>query len=228
MGFVICAGWLLTGCGENTPDQVRFALPSTSIDISSDNPQWRSAPLSAVPAMVCAGPWAVGDDCCAPPPGVPATGVDCQRYPVACDPSNNLCALTFDVENKTNVDLLSRFIEMGGVDGRVFARVQLSSLRTWVDDLDVLPIRNAALFIGPTNAGATSSPDVTFLATVELTEQATSVTPTGEAQEAFSRFARDYRMPFALWVSAHVVVPSGSTPVGSITVHVDGRAQAWY
>jgi hypothetical protein len=158
---------------------------------------------------------------------VPATGVDCRQYPVACDPSNNLCALTFDVENRTNIDL-TRVPEIGAVDGRVFARVELMSLGTWVENAAALPIRNASLFIAPTETGTASSPEVTLLATVPLTEAVTPTTPSFEARQAFSRFARDYRMPFSLWVAAHVAVPSGSTPTGTVKVHIDARAQAWY
>ena len=110
----------------------------------------------------------------------------------------------------------------------MFARVELTSLDTWVEDAAALPIRNASLFIAPTDAAATSSPEVTLLATVALTETATPATPSFEAQQAFSRFARDYRMPFSLWVAAHVVVPSGGTPTGTVKVHIDARAQAWY
>ena len=227
MGFIMWAGQLMAGCGEDTPDRLRFALPPTTIDISSDNPQWRSAPVTAVPAMVCAGPLALGNDCCVPPPSVPATGVDCRQYPVACDPSNNLCALTFDVENRTTIDL-TRVPEIGAVDGRVFARVELMSLGTWVESAAALPVRNASLFIAPIETGTASSPEVTLLATVPLTETVTPTTPSFEARQAFSRFTRDYRMPFSLWVAAHVVVPSGSSPTGTVKVHIDARAQAWY
>jgi hypothetical protein len=227
MGFVLCAGQLMAGCGEDTPERVSFALPPISIDISSENPQWRSAPATAVPAMVCAGPHTLGNDCCAPPPGVPATGVDCQQYPVACDPSNNLCALTFDVENKTNVDLI-RVPQILAVDGRVFARAELTALKTWVDHAETLPVRHAGLFIAPTDAGTTSTPEATLLTTVPLTENAVTTTPDVGAQQAFSGFVRDYRMPFSLWVAAHVVVPSGSAPAGTLTVHAEAQAQAWF
>jgi hypothetical protein len=231
MGFVIFASQLAAGCGEDTPERLSFALPTSSIDLATSNPQWRSAPAAAVPAMVCAGPEALGTDCCSPPAGVPATGVDCAQYPVACDPSNHLCALTFEVQNKAVVDLLARVAEVSAVDGRVFTRAEISSLSTWVENaeaLATLPIRSADLFIGPKEAVPAGSPGLVFLSALALTEQTTQITPSAEAQQAFSGFARDYRMPFALWISAHVVVAAGSTPSGSVTVHVDGRAQAWY
>ncbi len=228
MGFVLGAGQLVAGCGEDTPNHLSFALPAATIDISSENPQWRSAPATAVPAMVCAGPRALGNDCCVPPAGVPATGVDCQQYPVACDPSNSLCALTFDVENKTNIDLLSRIPDLAAVDGRVFSRVDLLSLTTSMKNDAGLPVRTADLFIAPIDAGATSSVQATFVAPVALSEEVTAATLGAGARQAFSGFMRDYRMPFSLWVSAHVVVASGSAPIGTATVRVAVQAEAWY
>jgi hypothetical protein len=222
MGFVVCLGQLLAGCGQNTSDRLDFALPSLNFEFSSESTQWRQAPPTAVPNMVCAGPQALATDCCSPPTA------DCQQYPVACDPLSNFCALTFDMEVTTKVDLVKDGTEVGDADGRVFTRVSLLTLSTSVGDTDDLPIRGANLYIGPGDAGSSSSPAATLLAPVSLTLGTTLVAPSAEAQQAFSGLARDYRTPFSLWLAGHFVIPNGSSPAGTVTFSVKARAEAVY
>jgi hypothetical protein len=224
--LVALAGQFLAACGQNTPDLLDFALRSLNFQVSSKSPQWRQAPENGIPNMVCAGPQAVTTDCCSPPP--PAQPIDCQQYPVACDPIDNFCALTFDVETGVDVDLVADVADVAAVDGRVFAEVSLLELTTTVDGLAALPLREASLFVGPKGLGSSSSPDARLLAPVSLTTGTKSVVPDAQAQQAFSRFARDYRAPFSLLLYAHVVVPNGSSPAGSVTVGVAGRVRALY
>lgn len=226
MGFVVCLGQLLAGCGQNTPDRLDFALPTLNFEFSSESTQWRQAPPAAVPNMVCSGPQALATDCCSPPATLPAA--DCQQYPIACDPLSNFCALTFDMEVTKKVDLVAGVDEVGAVDGRVFTRVSLLTLSTSVGDTDDLPIRGANLYIGPGDAGSSSSPAATLLAPVSLTLGTTLVAPSAEAQQAFSGLARDYRTPFSLWLAGHFVIPNGSAPAGTVTFSVKARAEAVY
>jgi hypothetical protein len=226
MGFVVCLGQLLAGCGQNTSDRLDFALPTLDFEFSSESTQWRQAPPTAVPNMVCAGPQALATDCCSPPAILSA--VDCQQYPIACDPLSNFCALTFDMEVTKKVDLVADGTEVGAVDGRVFTRVSLLTLSTSVGDTDDLPIRGANLYIGPGDAGSSSSPAATLLAPVSLTLGTTLVAPSAEAQQAFSGLARDYRTPFSLWLAGHFVISNGSAPAGTVTFSVKARAEAVY
>lgn len=228
ISFVMGAGLVATGCGQDTPDRLSFALPSASIDISSDHPGWRTAPATAVPAMVCAGPHAMGEDCCAPPAGVSGSQVDCEERPVACDPATNLCALTFDIASHAVVDLVARVPEVAATAGRVWSRVELSALSTRVKEPMALSIRTADLFVGPKDATSPSSPGVVHLGPVALTEQSTPLFPGPEALASFHLLAREYRMPFAFWVAAHLVVPRGDAPAGTVTIQVDGRLQVWF
>lgn len=224
--LVAWAGQFLAACGQDTPDHLDFALRSLNFKVSSQSPQWRQAPPSGIPNMVCAGPQAVTTDCCSPPP--PAQPVDCQQHPLACDPSDNFCALIFDVETRVDVDLVADVAAVAAVDGRVFAEVSLLGLTTTVDGLDALPMRSANLYIGPQGLGSSSSPDAQMLAPVSLATGTNQVAPSAEAQQAFSRLARDYRTPFSLLLSAHFVLPNGSSPTGAVTVAVTGRARAVY
>jgi hypothetical protein len=226
MGLVLCAGQGVAACAENTPDHLDFALPTSTIDISSRDPQWRSAPATLVPTMVCGGPQALSTDCCSPP--APASPVDCTQYPLACDPNNHLCALTFDVDGSAQVSLNTDAPEVAAVDGRVFARVSLLALTTSVTTPEVLPIRNANLFIAPTDAGGSSSASAVLLGPVALTTEDTAIVVSAAAQQVFSDLARQYRVPFSLWISAHVVAAGGSAPAGSVSFRVSGRARAWY
>ena len=228
MVFVACIGQSLAGCGplqENTPDRLNFALPSLLFEVSSQSPQWRPAPSTGVPNMVCAGPQAIGTDCCAPPSPLPA--IDCQQYPVACDPADNFCAMTFDVEEKLPVDLM-HVTEVADVEGRVFADVSILGLDITVTGLANLPIRHAELYVGPEDLGGSSSPAASLLAPVSLASGTNLAVPGADAQQALSSFARDYRTPFSILLAAHLVVPASTSPAGTVTVRVNARAQALY
>jgi hypothetical protein len=227
MGFVVGLGQVVAACGQNTPDRLGFALPTSSFVISSKNSAWRQVPDTVlIPNMVCGGPQALATDCCAPPFPIPS--IDCEQYPVACDPTSNFCALTFDVEVGTKVDLVAQVPEVGAVDGRVFTSVSLLSLSTSASNLGALPIRSANLYIAPGDVGGSSNPAAVLLSRVELTEGATPATPTPEGRQAFAALARDYRAPFSLWLSAHLVVPNGSTPSGTVTFTAHAQAEAVY
>ena len=229
MVLFVCIGQSLAGCGplqENTPDRLNFALPSLLFEVSSQSPQWRQPPSTGVPNMVCAGPQAIGTDCCAPPSPLPL--IDCQQYPVACDPVDNFCALTFDVEEKLVVDLVMDVPEVAAVEGRVFADVSILELGITVTGPANLPIRGAELYVGPADLGGSSSAAANQLAPVSLASGTNLVVPGADAQQAFSSFAKDYRTPFSILLAAHVVVPNGTSPAGRVTVRVNARAQALY
>jgi hypothetical protein len=227
MGFVVGLGQVVAACGQNTPDRLSFALPTSSFVLSSDSPAWRQVPDTvSIPNMVCGGPQALATDCCAPPNPIPS--IDCEQYPVACDPTTNFCALTFDMEVGTEVDLVARVAEVGAVEGRIFASVSLLSLSTSASNVPALPIRSANLYIAPGDVSGSSNPAAVLLSRVELTAGSTPATPTPEGRQAFAALARDYRAPFSLWLSAHLVVPNGSTPSGTVTFTVDAHAEARY
>jgi hypothetical protein len=226
-------GQLCGGCGQNTPEDLDFTLRPLSFEVSNASAQWRQAPANLVPNLVCAGPQALVSDCCSPP--APAAAVDCQQYPVACDPASNFCALTFDVEQAQEVNLVAGVPAIAAVDGRVFTRVFLTwlgSVATGLDtsatDLDELPIRSANLYIGPAGMGSSSNPAARLLAPVSLVPGESPLPLGAGAQEAFSSFARDYRAPFSLLLSTHLVIPSGVSPAVKVTFRIDARAEAWY
>jgi len=234
MILVACFGQLCAGCGQNTPDHLDFALRTLSFELSSDSPEWRQAPATLVPNMICAGPLALITDCCLPPP--PASPIDCQQYPIACDPDDNFCASTFDMEQGIDLNLVADVPEVAAVDGNVFSRVALLSFESKAAGLDgmvagldkVSAVRSASLYIGPSGMRHSSNPAARLLAPVKLVPGTSALVLSADAQQAFSSFARDYRTPFSLLLSAHFVVRNGTMPAGTLTFSVDGRAQAWY
>jgi len=230
MVVVACFGQVCAGCGQDNPDDFDFALRSLNFEVSNASPQWRQAPVSIVPNMVCAGPLALVTDCCSPPP--PAAPFDCQQYPVACDPVDNFCALTFDVEQEIRVNLVADVPELAAADGRVFSAVWLTSLGATVKGLDDLPmrsaIRSARLYVGPAGMGSSSNPAATLLAQVSLTEGTSQLSLGDDAQQAFSAFGRDYRAPFSFLLSTHLVIPNGTSPDAKVTFVIEARAEAWY
>jgi hypothetical protein len=225
MFLVLCLGQLSAGCSswdEDTPDHLDFALPTITWAISTDDPQWRKAPGSdvAAPGFVCSGPEALATDCCAPP-------FDCQKYPFACDPVTNFCALTFDVDITRTVEL-ARVPAIAAVRGRVFARVALVDLGTSVLQSGDLPVRSANLFIGPQDLATPSDPSATLLAEVKLVPDQQTVSPDAPALQAFSSFASEYQNPFSLLLSLHVVADNRTNPVGEFHLAVSGHARAYY
>jgi len=46
-------------------------------------------------------------DCCQPP--APMLAVDCQEYPLSCDPADGYCALAFDYDDAVEIDLGATF-----------------------------------------------------------------------------------------------------------------------
>jgi hypothetical protein len=229
MVSLACLGQILAGCGigqEDTPERLDFALPSCKFVVSSTSPQWRQSPPGGTPEMVCAGPQALATNCCLPP--APSPAIDCEQYPVACDPASNLCALTFDVEDIVAVDLVADVEEVAEVEGRVFSQVTLSSLTATMTGGSQLSIRTADLFLAPAGVGGSSSPGVELLAHLPLAAGANVIEPSAAARQAFAGFARNYHTPFSLLLSAHVVVPRGTVPSGSATITVTGQVEAYY
>ena len=227
MLVVFCLGHVLSGCGgEDTPDHLDFTLPTFKFTVSSASQQWRTAPPGGIPNKVCAGPEAVSTDCCssafADPP------IDCQQYPVACNPDDNYCALVFDVEDSVDADLATDVSEIAAVQGRVFASVSLLSLTTTVSGLGQLPIRSANLYVAPGDSESASSPGAALLSPISLTSGPNIVVPDSAAQQAFSNFARNYQARFSLVLSAHFVIPGSTDPTGSVAFTVNGKARAYY
>lgn len=218
---------LMAGCSpwdENTPDHVDFDLANVTWTVTPDDAQWRELPGSdvKVPNFVCAGPVAIASDCC-------AGDYDCQRYPMACDPRSNFCALTFDVQMVRSVVLSVSVPEVAAVRDRVFADVQWLSLTTTATLSQELPVRSATLFVGPADLVDAADASATTVADVDLdSPRAETVVPAPAAQQAFSALARAPQTPFSFLLSSHVVVPAGTNPQGSLFVTLAGRFRAWY
>jgi hypothetical protein len=230
MMFAVCLGQAFSGCAQNTPDHLDFALRPLTFVVSSDNPQWRPAPPGGVPDMVCAGPQALSTDCCAPPDPLPP--VDCEKHPLICDPWDNLCKLAFDVESRVDVNLSTEVVAVANIDGWMFSKVSLTEATTSVEGLSLLledSIRGVELYIGPKGLTGATSPDARMLGEVYLSKEPTPLLLSQEAQDAFSSFARAYRTPFTILLSAHLVLPGdSSTTTATATVTLASKARAYF
>jgi|GEM_PF-1900955 len=212
-----CLGQILSGCDsseEDLPDHLDFDLPEMKCTFSTADAFVASALKGHVPNMVCAGPLALGSDCCAPP--APLTAADCLTHPVACDQVSNYCALMLELNQPWKVDL-SKVPAIAAVRGYVFSSVNLGRLSTSLATFSVsphapeaLPIRGADLYVGPQDIDRPSSQRTAYLAPVGLSAGTTNVVPGPEAQQAFSAFARDYLSPFSILLSVRVVITAES------------------
>jgi hypothetical protein len=229
MVAVSCLGQVLGGCGaltEDTPDHADFALPTFRFTVSSESQQWRHPPPVEIPNGVCAGPLAIATDCCSPPLALQA--IDCQQYPLACNPADNTCALIFDMVDSVDVDLASQVPAIAAVQGRIFSSVSLLGLTTKVTDLAELPILSAALYVAPADSGSPASPGANLLAPVSLAAAPNVIVPDEAAQRAFATFAANYQTPFSLLLSAHLVIAGDAVPTGSVNFDVSGQARGFY
>jgi hypothetical protein len=223
--LVLAAGLgLLAGCRDDSLEHLDFELPVLSFTLTDGS--LRASPPGDLPNLVCAGPLALVTDCCTPP--APAVAIDCQQYPVTCDPLVKLCALTFDVEPVVDMNLVVNVAAVAAVDGRVFSSVSLVSLSATVELSGSLPIRSANLYVGPKGFGTSSSPAARLVTSVPLATGTAALVPAREAQQAFSDFACDYRTPFSWLLAAHVVILPGPRPSGSAIFEVAARAKAEY
>jgi hypothetical protein len=214
----------LAGCRDDSLERLDFDLPRMRFSLTDSS--LRASPPGDLPNLVCAGPLALVTDCCTPP--APAVAIDCQQYPVTCDPQVKLCALTFDVERVRDMNLVADVAAVAAVDGRVFSSVSLVGLSTTVELSGSLPIRSASLYLGPKGFGTSSSPAARFVVPVPIVAGTDSIVPSREAQQAFSDFACDYRTPFSWLLAAHVVILPGPRPSGSAIFNVAARARAEY
>jgi hypothetical protein len=227
MLVVFCLGQVLSGCGgEDTPDHLDFALPTFKFTVSSASQQWRTPPPGGIPNKVCAGPEAMSTDCCSSAFAYPP--IDCQQYPVACNPDDNYCALVFDVEDSVDAVLATDVSQIAAVQGRVFSSVSLLSLTTMVSGMGQLPIRSANLYVAPGDSESASSPGAALLSPIRLTSDPNVIVPDSAAQQAFSNFAKNYQARFSLVLSAHFIIPGSFAPTGTVTFTANGKARAYY
>lgn len=213
-------GAACTSMEESAPEHVDVALPRTAWTVSTYDSQWRaSPPAGSIPGFVCSGPQALGPDCCDPP-------WDCQRYPLACDPTVNMCALTFDVQLAQTVALDAEVSAIAEVPGRVFSKVDLLALEASVAIAGELPVRSLALFIGP--VGMADSSAATLLAPIGTGAEPQPLFPGLAARSVLSELARNYATPFTLLLTAHAVVPDKLNAEGELQVTLDGKLRAYY
>jgi hypothetical protein len=199
-------GPLVAACSsmdEDTPDHVDLTMPHTAWTFSTYDSQWRTSPPAAtIPRFVCAGPQALATDCCAPP-------WDCQRYPLACDRTLNLCALTFEVQVAEIVDLGEPVAAIAEGQGRVFSKVDVIDLVASVELTADLPVRSLTLFIGPLGLADSSDPAATAFASIGTGPEPQGLSPGIAGRNALSLLARNYATPFTLLLTAHAIVPDG-------------------
>lgn len=222
---LLCLGPMVAACSsmdEDTPDHVDLTLPRTTWTFSTYDSQWRaSPPAGTIPKFVCAGPRALVTDCCAPP-------WDCQRYPLACDPALNACALTFEVQLAENADLHDEVAAIAEVQGRVFSKVELIEMVASVEITDDLPVRSLALFIGPFGLADSSDPAAIAFASLATGPGPQMLSPGIAARNALSVLSRDHATPFTLLLAAHAIVPDGFNAEGGLHATLDGKLRAYY
>jgi hypothetical protein len=203
-----------------------FALPiNREFEIATTDSRWWPSPALGVPDVICSGPAALVSDCCQPPD--PMKPVNCQEYPLSCDPADRYCALAFDYDDAVEVDLASDVPALKAHPNRVLAQATLASIKTTVTGAGTLPLRSASLYAAPQGTTSAQAAGATFLADVPLgSARPPQVDLAAQAEIGLSPFLTDFNTPFVLILSARVVVKSGAAPKGVETIMVGGTVDA--
>jgi hypothetical protein len=204
-----------------------FDLPiNREFRIDSADSRWWPSPSQGVPEVICSGPAALVSDCCQPPE--PRKAVNCQQYPLSCDPADGWCALAFDYDDAMEIDLGSDVRALRDHPLRVLAQATLATIKTTVTaGVGTLPLRAASLYAAPQGTTSARAAGATFLAEVPLGTDKRQVDVVGaRAQIGLSPFLSDFNTPFALILSTHVVMKSGPAPDGVETISVAGSVSA--
>jgi hypothetical protein len=207
---------------------VNFDLPSAEFEIDTSDVRWQLAPTNGVPEVICSGPAALVSDCCQIP------GVDCQVVPLTC--SDQKCALVFDYEDATEMDVGNNVAVLQDRRKWVLARASLDAFRRTVHVTDGFPLRQADLYVAPQGSYSKNATGARLLTSISLVATQSPGAPDAqtalpvelppEAQAALSSFLMDFNTPFSLILSAHVVAKSKDMARGEVTVSLTGRVNA--
>jgi hypothetical protein len=227
IAWLVAAG-AAGGCSffdEAGGGDLSFDLPvAREFKIDSADSRWWPCPSQGVPDAACSGPAALVSDCCQPP--APMTAIDCQEYPLSCDPADGYCALAFDYDDAVEIDLGHDVPALKDRPGRVLAQATLATIHTTVTSgVGTLPLRAASLYAAPQSTASARAAGATFLADVPLGGGDRQVDLGARARIGLSPFLTDFNTPFVLILSTHAVVKSGGAPNGVETIKVDGRVE---
>jgi len=194
----------------------------TSFLVSSNDAQWQPSPPYGVPYIVCRGPDGMVTDCCHPQPGM--TAVDCQEYPLGCD-DNGVCALAFDYDVVTEINLTSDVPMLYNRRSLVVSQATLPAIDTGVTGGGTSYLRAASLYVAPQGVVSSRDAGVVFLTGIPI-EPAAHVDLAEGSQAVLSAFLVDFKTPFSLIFSSHVVVESVLPPGAVATITVQGKVNA--
>jgi hypothetical protein len=223
---VLAAAALGAGCGLIDLDsfnRLTFQMPTRSFSISTQDPRWKAAPQAFATVPVSC---ATAQDCCAPLGGA----VSCSQFPLKCDAG--VCAMEFVVEIPKTINLAQEVPELTKLRGSVLSEILLETLEyTASSTLNVI-LPAVDVYIAPANVNSVvGNPAARKIATIPMTASGAQVSETinisGEGQQAFSAFAKDFQTPFNIIATTTVLVRSGSPPPsGGVSVNVTGKVTA--
>ena len=208
---------------------LNFDLPiNREFRIDSADSRWWPSPSPGVPDVICSGPAALVSDCCQPPE--PMNPVDCQEYPLSCDPVDGYCTLAFDYDDAVEIDLGTDVPALKARPRLVLAQATLPTIGARVTfGVGSLPLRTASLYAAPQGTTSARAAGAIFLAEVPLGSDKSQEIHVGpRAQIGLLPFLSDFNTPFALILSTHVVMKSGPAPDGVETISVAGSVSASY
>ncbi len=225
LGALVSCG-LVIGCGLvdlASLSGITFDLPRKSFSVSTQDPRFKQPPAN-FPPLLC-GAAGMVMDCCKPPP--PLQNM-CDRYPIECD--NATCALKFNYEVASRIDLAKEVPTLSSAQGRVLSKVTLKNLEVTVSNHLSIAVPEIKLYAAPDGVITTTN-QARLLGTIPgkpvMYEGTESLMLDAAGQENFSAFARDFLRPFNIIASTTVVIQSGSAPPsGKVDFAISGKVEA--
>lgn len=207
---------------------IAFTLPKQTFNVSTNDPRWKQPPDEGVPNLTCgSGAGALVMDCCVPP--APAPPLNCQLYPMTCEAGS--CVMKFNYEQASPITLADQVPQLRGQKGNIIKEILLKEIELTLNNTFNVPLPPVAIFIAPADVTSASDPGAQRLVNLPAVTMAMQSKQTilvdAQAQQAFSRFAKDFQTPFNLIASTTMVIRPGTPkPQGMLEVIVSGKVEA--
>lgn len=219
----------LVGCGLLDLDSFRgitFNLPEKTYRIDSSDSKWDAPAQASLPTVPC-GPGGVPT--CCEPALASMFGVDCAKHPLTCE--GGACAYGFEYEVESIVDLKKEVPELDSSTVDALSEILLKNIKVTLDNDLNMALPPVEIFVAPSDATTAADSRAKKLAQVPGKAAGYSGTETiplsSEAQQAFSSFATNYKVPFKIFARTKLTLRAGQpAPEGRATAKIGGQVEA--
>jgi hypothetical protein len=202
-----------TGCGLISSDvtKLTFELPTKHYTFSADG--WAAMIPAGVNMKVTCGAGGMVPTC---------------PSPLMCDAG--VCSAHVPVSVSQNMDLKMEVPQLSSVNNQSLADITLESMTYQVVSTANVAIPEIDLYLAPDGVTDPSSPQAVKFGTVAPIaagmNASGSVVKTADADPTFIKYGMAFGTPFTFIAATTVVVPTGTTPAGMVTITINGTVSA--